>query len=414
VRFLVFMGILATIALAANATEKMTVAQLEQFLAQDSAKPRETQHNPKSLDEVSEISDNDLLQQLGSDDALLPRLAGIELSERLSTLTLYRLVGKYRLGPHEQMALEQIADRSALLKLPANEEPGMPAPDANHEKALFDAARDYVFQRLSHLPDFVATRTTTTFDNTSAPLKYFQSIADGGGFRKVGTERRQITFRDGKEITEADSKAGSGTESAFESRGEFGSQAAVVLMDLKHGSAEFDHWENTMGGIAVVYRYSVPRAFSHYQVADQCKGRTSFQAIPGYHGLIALNPKNGAILRITLEAEWNPGDPVSHVASVIEYGPVVIGNRRSLCPLRSLAFLTQEANGCSHGSRRRQKPMMMMNQTIFSNYHRFGSSSTMIFDDADGEDAAPGSKPQGGKEKKTPSGPAASMKSNER
>src|SRR5215831_9248922 len=174
-RFLVFLGVLAAIASPAAATEKMTVAQLEQVLAHAATKAHETKREPPSADEVSEISDGDLLQQLGSDDSLLPRLAEIELAERLSTPTLYRLVGKYGLGPHAQAALEQIADRSALLKLPATEKPGLPVPDARTEGAMFTATRAYVIRRLSHLPDFVATRTTTTFDDAPAQLKYFQS-----------------------------------------------------------------------------------------------------------------------------------------------------------------------------------------------------------------------------------------------
>jgi hypothetical protein len=411
-RFLVFMGILAAVALPASAIEKVTVAQLEQILAQATAKPPETEPTPATGNETPEISANDLLQHFES-DALLPRLSGIELTERLSTPTLYRLVGNYKLGPRVQMALEEIADRSALLSLPTSEEPNQPAPDAKTETAIFTAARDYVIRRLSHLPNFVATRTTTTFDNTPAPLKYFQSITDGLGFRRVATEQRQITFQDGKEVMESGVPgAAKRSEIAFQSRGEFGTQAAVVLMDLEHGSVKFDHWENTMGGLAAVYQYSVPRGSSHYQVADRCKEKISFQESPAYHGLIALSPKTGAILRITLEADWNPDDPVSHVSSVVEYGPVVIGNRRSLCPLRSLAFLTQEENGCSHGRHRLHKPVTMINRTIFSNYHRFGSSSTMIFDEADDKDATPNGEPakaEEGKKKDLPISPAASL-----
>ena len=412
-RFVVFMGILATIALPARATERMTVAQLEQVLAQATTKPHETKHNSRPGDEVSQISDSDLLQQLGSDDGILERLAGIELSERLSTPTLYRLVGKYSLGTEAQMALEAMADRSALLPLPVAEEPRLPVPDAKAQEVILKAARDYVMRRLSHLPDFVATRTTTTFDNTPAPLKFFRSMTDGGGFRKLGTEQRQITFQDGKEIVESAAGLRMKSEGSFESRGEFGTQAAVVVMDLEHGTVRFDHWENSMGGIAAVFAYSVPRGSSHYEVTDSCKERRWFQDFPAFHGEIGLSPKTGAILRITLEADWNPDDPVSHVASVVEYGPVVIGNRRSLCPLRSLAFLTQEANGCSRTHRRLQKPVKMINRTIFSNYHRFGSSSTMIFDEAVGQDAVPAGQParsNNNKEKSSPiEPPAASL-----
>jgi hypothetical protein len=294
------------------------------------------------------------------------------------------MVGQYKLGAHVQMILQQIADRSALLKLPSDEEIPRPAPDPDSQNALFNAARDYVFGKLSHLPDFVATRTTTTFDDTQAPFKFVQAGIDSAGFRHRDTVQKQITFRDGKEILESVSGAASESpRSEFESQGEFGTQAAVVLMDIEEGSISFDHWEDTMGGIAAVYQYSVPRRSSHYEITDRCEEHASFHDIPGYHGSIALAPRSGAILRITLQAESNKGDPISHVASVIEYGPVVIGNRRSICPLRSLAFMVQEANACSHGGHKLQKPITMVNQTIFSNYHRFGSSSTMIFDEAD-------------------------------
>lgn len=55
--------------------------------------------------------------------------------------------------------------------------------------------------------------------------------------------------------------------------------------------------------------------------------------------------------------------------------------------------MVQEARGCSRGSHKLQKPIEMVNQTIFSNYHRFGSSSTMIFDEADSGDPIAGVSP---------------------
>jgi hypothetical protein len=109
--------------------------------------------------------------------------------------------------------------------------------------------------------------------------------------------------------------------------------------------------------------------------------------------------------------ESKPGDPVSHVASVIEYGPVVLGNHRSICPLRSLTFMVEEANGCSHGNHKLQKPVSMINQTIFSNYHRFGSSTTMIFNEAQNgrmTTEGPQEKPATDVGKTVPATPAAS------
>ena len=389
-RFLVFIGILAGLAMPANAVEKATVAQVEQILAEHANKLPPMAPQPGSIQETALLNHAGLIPEV--DDRLLSRLGEIELTERMSTLTLYRLVGQYKLGGHAQMILQQMADRSALLKLPADEEIPHAAPDAETQSAMFNAARDYVFGKLSRLPDFVATRTTTSFDNTPTPLKYVQSGNESAGFRRREIVQRQISFRNGKEVLESASgvETSKPEDGAFESRGEFGTQASVVLMDIDQTSVSFDHWENTMGGIAAVYRYAVPRQRSHYEVTDRCDEHASFHDFPGYHGLIALASRNGTILRITLEAESSQSDPISHVASVIEYGPVVIGNRRSICPLRSLAFMMQEAKGCSQGSHKLQKPISMLNQTIFSNYHRFGSSSTMVFDEADNADPIAG------------------------
>ena len=169
-RFLVFIGILAGLALPAHAVEKATVAQVEQILAEQAAKIHTSEQQPQYPDQVVQIADSDLLP--GVDDSVLSRLADIELTERMSTLSLYRIVGQYKLGAHVQMILQQMADRSALLKLPSDEEIPQSSPDPESQSAMFNAARDYVFGKLSHLPDFVATRTTTTFDDTPTPLKY--------------------------------------------------------------------------------------------------------------------------------------------------------------------------------------------------------------------------------------------------
>ncbi|MGA8089849.1 MAG: hypothetical protein WCA10_21440 [Terracidiphilus sp.] len=391
-RLLVLAVVSAVLVLPSYATEKTTVSELEQIIAQHAAQPHEPakKDNGAAPDEIPDISNGDLLQQLNQDDELLPRLAGIELTERLSTLKMYQLVGKYNLGVHMQQALEQLADRAALKNLAASELLNRPSPDAEAQQTMLKKSRAYVLGELSHLPNFVASQTTTRFDNSPVMLKYFQAMTDQAGFHRVGMVQRRISFEDGKEITDGARVPGAKRKDAgLESRGEFGTEAAVVLMDLEHGTVAFDHWEQSMVGPVAAYRYSVPRESSHYEVADACQDHVSFRDTPGYHGEIALDPKTGAIMRMSLEAESRSDDPVSHVASVVEYGPVVLGNRRSICPLRSLTFMVEEMNGCSHGNHKLQKPLTMINQTIFSNYHRFGSSATMIFDEAQNGRATP-------------------------
>ncbi len=315
-RSLVLVGVLTALVLPANAVEKMvekmTVAQLDQILAQRAAQPHESakKRNSGATDEIIDISDGDLLQQLDQDDEIIPRIAGMELTERLSTLTMYRLAGKYNLGTHVQQALEQLADRSALLKLPVIEQLPQQPPNPEEQQAMLKQSRAYVLRELSHLPNFEATQTTTRFDDSPMTLKYFQATTDHSGFHRVGTIQRKITFRDGKEVTDSNPGPNDAKQkdTGLESRGEFGTEAAVVLMDLERGTTVFDHWEQSMAGPAAVYQYSVPREYSHYEVTDACRNRVSFHDTPGYHGEIALDAKSGAILRMTLEAESKAGD----------------------------------------------------------------------------------------------------------
>jgi hypothetical protein len=418
-RWLVLVGILVALVAPGYAAEKMTVGQFEQVIAQHASQPREpAKKKTAAADEIADISDGDLLQQLDLDDELVSRIAGIELTERLNTLTMYHLVGKYHLGAHVQQALEQLADSSALLKLPPGEQLNRPQPDAGAQRVLLKRSRAYVLGELSHLPNFAATQTTTRFDNSPTTLKYFQTMTDHAGFHRVGTVQRKITFEDGKEVTDGSSGTSDAKrkDNGLDSRGEFGTEAAVVLMDVEKGSIVFDHWELSMAGPVTVYRYSVPRESSHYEVTSVCQDHVSFHDTPGYSGEIALAPGSGAILRMTLLAELKAGDPVSHVASVVEYGPVVLGNHRSICPLRSLTFMVEEANGCGRGNHKLQKPVSMINQTIFSNYHRFGSSATIFFDEAQNGRMSPeGSqeKPSRAGEKTVPA-PAAASEPNRR
>jgi len=114
-RFLVLIGILAGLASPANAVEKVTVAQVEQALAEHALKAQAAKSHIESPSDVAEIADSDLLP--GVDDSVLSRLSALDLTERMSTLTLYRLIGEYRLDAHAQMVLQQMADRQPFRTL---------------------------------------------------------------------------------------------------------------------------------------------------------------------------------------------------------------------------------------------------------------------------------------------------------
>jgi hypothetical protein len=80
---------------------------------------------------------------------------------------------------------------------------------------------------------------------------------------------------------------------------------------------------------------------------------------PGYHGQIWVNPADGTILRVTMDADLTKGAPFRRAAILVEYGPVDIAGSRFICPMRGIALskaledpetMTQES-GCGAGIR---------------------------------------------------------------
>ena len=104
-RRLIILGLAALTALPASAAHKITVAQLEQTLSADANKHR---------------TDADIARQF----------AELQLSERLTVPTQNRLISSYALKAQAALALELLADESALLDPPRNELPATAPPDA--------------------------------------------------------------------------------------------------------------------------------------------------------------------------------------------------------------------------------------------------------------------------------------------
>jgi hypothetical protein len=329
-------------------------------------------HSSQGTDPVAKLEDDNVAEEIHH----------LQLSERLTAATLKDIEAKNAMGLQAKQALQLLADRSALLDPPPSEWPNMPAPDTSHQQQMLEDARGYVVQTLARLPNFFATRTTERYygippglNEASRPV--MTSLLPRGSYS------REITFRDGKELIDP-MKNPEGRQTLFslglETQGEFGTEAAVVLTDVTSNTIAFHHWEKGPTGVVAVFRYSVSKQDSHYEVSYLCNGKSTFHNQPAYHGAIALDPASSAIMRVTIEAtDSNADDPVSHVASVVEYGPVEIGGKIYTCPLHSVAFSVVGFNGCSaqvHSVNTVKR--MYLNRTTFTDYHRLGSTWRIV------------------------------------
>ena len=348
---------------------KVTVDQLEQAVVASQGKP-----------------DADVARQL----------LNMELAERLSTAKLARLEAELP-GSKAQEALLAVADSSAFLDPPAAEIPANPPPDATALRKMMTLVVDYVNTTARQLPNLIATRSTTGFEDRPQ-----EDVQEATGLMTlsylplhvVGKSSVEVTYRDRQEVVDA--KAEKALERAPQihglvTSGEFGPILSRSVADAIQGKITWGRWETGPGGTEAVFHYAVPTEKSHYNVQFCCvangfnsDGMANLQVFnerAGYHGEIAFDPATGTILRIAMEAEMQPGELVTNAAMLVEYGPVDIGGKSYTCPAKSVSILlahTAQQKGMYSGEHLQGSTKTFLNDVAFGQHRRFGSEMRIL------------------------------------
>ena len=102
-------------------------------------------------------------------------------------------------------------------------------------------------------------------------------------------------------------------------------------------------------------------------------GLNALSQISAYHGEIAIDAASGHVVRLTVQADLEPGMPVVRADMLVIYGPVQIGGVTYTCPLRSVAIVRRRTLHVIHewgDSLTTYAPYeTMLNDVVFSNYH---------------------------------------------
>ncbi|HZP04857.1 MAG TPA: hypothetical protein VFB43_08155 [Terracidiphilus sp.] len=327
--------------------QQVTVDQLEQALA--------AAHNRK-------------------DHLLAKQISNMKLTERLSCSRLDRLEEMVQ-GPHAKEALTAIADESAFLNLPASELPAKPTPSAAEQTAMLNLSANYVAKEIASWPSFIATRETARFEGTATVIPgdlqdrlfALDSVRaptaanwECPGQPKLGYQRLSlidhsnvaVVNRNGRELHALAEKGGEFEcpENAVSTIEEFGKVLEWVPKIVAHGDVDWSHWEQGPSGLLAVFRYAVVLSRHSVQIDIQ--------------GEIALDPKDGSILRLTETRRWRKHEsaPETNIATntpanaaasagtsagydatveyntAVEYGPVNLGGAVYLCPIRRIAI----------------------------------------------------------------------------
>lgn len=374
----ILFAVFSAASLSALAAKPMTMEQLQQSLAAAQAEHR-------------------------SDDAQAQQLADAKLTARLTGAPLQQLIALSP-GPKTSQALRAIAGASAFLDPPANEILSKPAPTGAEQSALFGLTLHYAVHTLPALPNLLATRATEHYVDTLRGLE--QESVKRGELYWLGSHRAPISYRDGRETDDPalmaaasektnSSKGAKGTNNAdpvggLSSWGEFGPILKVVLGDAIKGKLSWARWEQENGKPAAVLQFVIDRSISHYGMSYCCEVRTestnagimlvkhpvNLRQI-GYHGYLEVDPETGTILRITVEADLKPEDFVQRASMMVEFGPVKIGDSIYICPTRSVSISVSRTEFEAHGAIESTN-RLLLNDVEFTDYHRFGSESTLI------------------------------------
>ncbi len=377
------LALITALTLASEGAKRITVAQLTQTLTAEV-----DGHKP--------------------DAEIAHKIAGMDLSERLTEATLALVAVTLKSDPQALSALQLLADQSAFLDPPANELPAAPAPDGPTQERVLAAARSYVAQTLPRLPNLLATQTTNRYDDSP------QEAKKGGwqvraGLHLVDTSSREISVYEETANRSATVASARWQEQVgLTSGGEFASTLGMILTDTLKGKVTWSHWEQSAVGQTAVFHYSVPRSASHFEVIGVLQRQaalegspaqignsrvsgievkpssisksSTFVTRPGYHGSLWLDPATGSILRVTVEVDSKESVPFQRAAILVQYGPVQIGDSEFICPLRSVALSTAPAGANLDPLTRipGDAPTQWVNESMFTNYRRFGSTVRVV------------------------------------
>ncbi|HKN20639.1 MAG TPA: hypothetical protein VJX73_04440 [Terracidiphilus sp.] len=384
--------LLAISAWPAMAAKSVTVGQLEQL-----------------LDTLRGKSDGKVAQELSD----------LELTERVSPARLAHWEKDFPGGKTHE-ALIKLADLAAFLNPPAGDVVPIPGPDSGTQERMLGLAAEYVKTAITRLPNFIATRETTHFEDmpsmqtgvAAAPLmvgRTARSMSTVGrtlgpsmnsteykSLQSTGSYSAAVMYRDGNEVHETDTEQGKNQfkpVKGLTTNGEFGPILSVVMGDALRSEVTWQRWEQGTSEPVAVFRYVVPEEQSNYLVGVPAGDKVE-QVYPGYHGEIAVDPATSAILRISVVAELPSPYQAMQVAMLVEYAPVVIGEQSYICPVRGVAFSkVPVAHDAAVQVGSAVNVQTQLNDVAFRQYHLFRSKARIVTGKGGQDDAPAGSPP---------------------
>jgi hypothetical protein len=337
---------------------------------------------------VAQLTDIVKAAKGAHDRNVAKQIENLQLTERLSSPELARLREELP-GEKSKAALMAIGDASAFLELAGSEILDKAAPSPTEQRQIVARAAEYLDKFVSKLPDFYATRFTTSFVEVSTPKhrgEYGPEV-----LHPAGKSRARVVYRNGKEVVRAEGAK----ERGLVTQGVFGPILGTVISDTLPRPTEWRRWEKGQNGPIAVFRFDVPQTKSHYRISfaenampllgEPAKLTTYLAA---YHGEIGIDPNTGTILRLVLWADPEEGSSLELADIMVEYEAVVIGGKVYRCPVHGISMSIgkarqEEVNCVSLNSCSILTPeihFIRLEDLAFTGYHVFRSEMRILPD----------------------------------
>jgi hypothetical protein len=266
------------------------------------------------------------------------QLSTVVLTERLSETTLQSLLAE-RHDKKLRESLEMIADESTFLDPPSAEISADPPPDQVEQQRILSAAADYLSRAIPKLPDFFATRTAI-FYREAAPYPGLNTTDMPEPLHSEQQSKETVLYSKGEEVvSSALPDTGTGGQ-PLQTYGTFGPILNVLEFLLKSpGDVTWGWWETSANGRRAVFRYRIAGTPT-LDLVGCCYpngGKDARIGISsGSHGEFVVDPETGAILRVQTESDLPGFVPTKRSDMMVSYGPVEIGGKTYVVPLRSV------------------------------------------------------------------------------
>ena len=353
------------------------------------------------------------LQQAKKSDAdVASELKQVELTEQLTVPVMNGLAGSVP-GPYSTEQIYVLEARSAMLAPSAADLPTTPAPDAATQKTILDKAVAYTTATYAKLPQLTATKTTLRFQD------HLEAMAGSSGMNSGATSldpnlvsTAQFVHYINSVETQATFQNGAEQIVIPKDRGQWGANGQIALYEQgpvltnviqeaqAAGKLNWLRWETVNGKTAAVYTYSVDKKKTHYAVNYCCfpdldqagMMQTSMGATAGtvgdktvsgnfqtatswknykatlpYHGEIFIDPDTGIVVRLITEAEFKTSEVVHQEDERIDYGPIKVGDKMLVLPVKTFVNTEVVPNGDSGGGKFTIRHPLFT--TEFKDYH---------------------------------------------